>query len=156
MIKHYVEIPGSATHELPPLLVRGAMDSGPREAIVELAGAIVESEDIIPDALPSESLREQRKLDLAIHLADQYYGLLKHWNWGDSILEWIRQCEITFESQSSLRHLLHNQIWPHADTRSRCRESCRLATDFPPAAAHRLLLEPVSVSSEFDGGGKRL
>jgi hypothetical protein len=90
------------------------MDSGSRETIVELAGAIVESEDIIPDESPSESDREQRKLDLAIHLADQYYGLLKHWNWGDSILEWIRQCEITFDSQSSLRHLLHNEIWPHA------------------------------------------
>jgi hypothetical protein len=112
--RRYVEIPGSATHELPPLLVRGKMDTGSREEMVERAGEIVESDDIIPDEIPSEGIREQRKLDLALHLTDQYFGLLTHWSWGDSILEWIRQCEITFESQSALRHLLHNEIWPHA------------------------------------------
>ncbi len=112
--RRYLEIPGSALHELPPLLVRPAPDSSSREHVVELASEIVDSEDIIPDATPSEIIREQRRLDLALHLTDQYYGLLKHWNWGDSILEWIRQCEITFENQSALRHLLHNNVWPHA------------------------------------------
>jgi hypothetical protein len=89
-------------------------DSSTREHVVEVASEIVDSEDIIPGALPSEMVREQRRLDLALHLADQYFGLLKHWNWGDSILEWIRQCEITFENQSALKHLLHNDIWPYA------------------------------------------
>jgi hypothetical protein len=101
-------------HELPPLLVRSAPDSISREEIVELAGEIVDSEDIIPDAMPSESIYGQRRLDMALHLTDQYFGLLKHWSWGDSILEWIRQCEITFESRSALRHLIGNDIWPHA------------------------------------------
>jgi hypothetical protein len=55
-----------------------------------------------------------RKLDLAIHLADQYLGLLCHWAWGDSVIEWIRQCEITFESTGALRHLLSPDVWPHA------------------------------------------
>jgi hypothetical protein len=85
-----------------------------REEVVELAEEIVEAEDMLADATPSERDWNQRKLDLALHLTDQYFGLLAHWQWGDSILEWIRQCEITFANQSALRHLLHTQVWPHA------------------------------------------
>jgi len=29
-------------------------------------------------------------------------------------LEWIRQCEITFEANAALRHLLSGDVWPHA------------------------------------------
>jgi hypothetical protein len=112
--RRYLEIPGSATHELPPLLVRGEPDTASREQVVELASEIVDSEDIIPDA----TLSDQRRLDLALHLTDQYYGLLKHWNWGDSILEWIRQCEITFQNQSALKHLLKHDVWPYASQSS--------------------------------------
>src|SRR5260370_42580787 len=98
--RRYLEIPGSAMHDLPPLLMRGAPAATSREHVVELASEIVDSEDIIiPDATPSESVREQRRLDLALHLAGQYYGLLKHWNWGDSILEGFRHAEIIFEYQ---------------------------------------------------------
>ena len=57
---------------------------------------------------------EHRKLDLALHLTDQYFGLLSHWAWGDSVLEWIRQCEITFAATSALRPLLSGDVWPHA------------------------------------------
>ncbi len=113
--RRYVEIPGAGTHELPPLLVRGVPEGiQPREQVVEAAGEIVEAEDMLSDAEPSEAAWERRKLDLALHLADQYFGMLAHWQWGDSIIEWIRQCEITFQNQSGLRHLLHNQVWPHA------------------------------------------
>src|ERR1022692_4447418 len=35
-----------------------------------------------------------------------------------SIVEWIRQCEITFQSQSALRDLLHPDVWPHASRSS--------------------------------------
>ena len=56
----------------------------------------------------------QRKIDLAILLTDQYLGLLAHWAWGDSVVEWIRQCETTFESSSALKHLLSRDVWPHA------------------------------------------
>ena len=38
----------------------------------------------------------------------------RSWQWGDSILEWIRQCEITFEGCEALRNLLHPDVWPHA------------------------------------------
>ncbi|MCZ2150374.1 MAG: hypothetical protein LC126_21675 [Bryobacterales bacterium] len=53
-------------------------------------------------------------MDLAIHLVENYQGLVLHWRWGEDILEWIRQCEITFESRQDLRHLLHGDVWPHA------------------------------------------
>jgi len=61
---------------------------------------------------------EQRKFDLAVQLAEQYRGLVSHWQWGDSVLEWVRQCEITFESQAILRALLHPDVWPHASRAS--------------------------------------
>ena len=113
--RRYVEIPGISTHELPPLLVRSVPEgTQPREEVVGHAAEIVESEDMLPGIAASEESIEQRKLDLALHLTDQYFGLLAHWQWGDSILEWIRQCEITFENREVLRHLLHNDVWPHA------------------------------------------
>ena len=94
----YVDIPGDLTLELPPLLVRGVPDdTQSREELVSAAAEIVESEDLLPDA----------------H-ADQYIGLLLHWQWGDSVVEWIRQCEITFGASDTLRPLLHPQVWPHA------------------------------------------
>jgi hypothetical protein len=110
----YVDIPGVSTHELPPLLVRGVPEGTlPREQVVELATEIVDSEDMLSENLSAESA-EECKLNLAIHLTDQYFRLLSHWQWGDSILEWIRQCEITFESQDVLRGLLKKDLWPHA------------------------------------------
>jgi hypothetical protein len=111
----YIEVPGSGTHELPPLLVHGIPEDARREEVVERAAAIVETEDMIAEA--SAEVMEHRKFDLALHLADQYFGLLAHWAWGDSVLEWIRQCEITFASTNVLRPLLSGDIWPHA-TRS--------------------------------------
>ena len=34
------------------------------------------------------------------------------------MLEWIRQCEITFECEEALRNLLHPDVWPHASRAS--------------------------------------
>jgi hypothetical protein len=53
-------------------------------------------------------------MDLAINLADQYLHFVTSWQWGDSILEWIRQCEITFGARLELRNLLRPDVWPHA------------------------------------------
>jgi hypothetical protein len=110
MDRHYVEVAG--THELPPLLVRAIPEEASRAELVELAAGIVESEDMVGDF--ALDLAEQRKLDLAIHLTDQYLGLLTHWAWGDSVVEWIRQCETTFAATGALRHLLSRDVWPHA------------------------------------------
>jgi hypothetical protein len=110
----YIDIPGSTMHELPPLLVHGAQDGTPLSEMVGMAAGIVEAEDILGDAPVAEGQLEQRKYDLALNLAEQYIRLMAHWQWGDSILEWIRQCEITFESSESLRRFLHPDVWPHA------------------------------------------
>jgi hypothetical protein len=112
MDRHYVEVPGAGTHELPPLLVRTVPDDASREELVHRATEIVETEDMVADS--ESDIMTQRKIDLAIHLADQYLGLLAHWAWGDSVVEWIRQCETTFESSSALKHLLSRDVWPHA------------------------------------------
>jgi hypothetical protein len=112
MERVYIEVPGAGTHELPPLLVRTIPEDSSREELIERATAIVETEDMVADAAPDTM--DQRKFDLALHLTDQYFGLLTHWAWGDSVLEWIRQCETTFEATSALRHLLSRDIWPHA------------------------------------------
>ena len=110
----YIDIPGSAMHELPPLLVHGAQEGTPLSEMVGMAAGIVEAEDILGDVPLDEGILEQRKYDLARNLAEQYIRLMAHWQWGDSILEWIRQCEITFESSDSLRRFLHPDVWPHA------------------------------------------
>ena len=54
-------------------------------------------------------------MDLALNLVDQYMGLLSHWHWGDAVIEWIRQCEITFgERGLNCATLLRSDLWPHA------------------------------------------
>src|SRR6476620_3413826 len=94
----YIQIPGDRTHELPPLLIHGdaATNATQVRDVVGLAADIVEAEDMIPLLPADESLMEQRKYDLALQLAERYLGLVAHWQWGDSILAWIRQCEINF------------------------------------------------------------
>jgi hypothetical protein len=112
--REYVTIPGDKLHELPPLLVRRAFDTPP----LDLASAIREAEEMLPEVDIDEALLERRKMDLALTLAEQYRGLIAHWQWGESIVEWIRQCEITFQSESALRSLLHPDVWPHASRSS--------------------------------------
>jgi hypothetical protein len=111
----YIEIPGNRTHELPPLLIHheAATNTPPPEELVNLAADIVEAEDMIPSLAAEENTFEQRKYDLALQLVEKYLGLVAHWQWGDSILEWIRQCEITFGAEETLRKLLHQDLWPH-------------------------------------------
>ncbi|MFB3825717.1 MAG: hypothetical protein ACE15B_03075 [Bryobacteraceae bacterium] len=113
--RSYIDIPGTRMHELPPLLVHpGARADWAR--VVQRAVRIVEGEEMLPEA--AADALERRKLELAITLAEQYRALVSHWQWGDSILEWIRQCEITFESEATLRQLLHPDVWPHASRSS--------------------------------------
>jgi hypothetical protein len=84
-----------------------------------MANDLVDSEEMIP--IPAieglaeyESEFDRRKMDLAINMVDQYLHLVTQWQWGDSILEWIRQCEITFGTRLELRNLLRPDVWPHA------------------------------------------
>jgi len=112
----FVDVPGSRTHELPPLLVR-ANQVRRLDKVMNMATSIVNDEEMVADlgqvALPEEEI-DRRRMDLALNLVDQYMALLARWNWGDSILEWIRQCETTFDTRLELRNLLKNEVWPHA------------------------------------------
>lgn len=113
--QRYIEIPGSKTHELPPLLVHSASEHPPAEDLESVLG---EAEDMLAATADEPEILEQRRFELALQLKEQYKGLVAHWLWGDSILEWIRQCEITFECEETLRALLHPDVWPHASRAS--------------------------------------
>ena len=116
--RQFVELPGTKTHQLPPLFVRGHAHVKRLDRVVGMANELIESENLILAAPASDPVVdaeiERRKMDLAINLVESYLALIDHWQWGDSILEWIRQCEITFESQPELRALLRPDVWPHA------------------------------------------
>jgi hypothetical protein len=116
--ERYIEIPGDKTHELPPLLVHTVAEHVPEEGASELTSVMLEAEDMLPASDADEGTLEQRRFELALQLTEQYKGLLSHWFWGDSVLEWIRQCEITFECEDNLRTLLHPDVWPHASRAS--------------------------------------
>jgi hypothetical protein len=115
--ERYIAIPGSKTHELPPLLVHAA-DHVPAERVTDLGSMLLEAEEMLAATDADERLLEQRKFDLALQLAEHYKALMSHWQWGDCVLEWIRQCEITFECEDGLRNLLHADVWPHASRAS--------------------------------------
>jgi hypothetical protein len=114
--RKFVELPGGKTHELPPLLVRTSPKIKRLDRVVNMANDMIDAEDMITTAsiegLDPEA--DRRKMDLAINLADQYLRFVTEWQWGDSILEWIRQCEITFGTRMELRNLLRPDVWPHA------------------------------------------
>jgi len=142
--RKFVELPGNRKHELPPLLVKMSAEIRRLDRIMSMANEVIEEEDMIPDPLDSlpedvepgpprlefseteraqlehnQSERaqlemERRKMDLALNLIDQYLAFVQHWQWGDSILEWIRQCQTTFETRPDLRPLLRADVWPHA------------------------------------------
>jgi hypothetical protein len=122
--RKFVEVPGTKTHELPPLLVRMSPDVHRLDKVMGMASDLVDQEDMIPVVSvdpPGEPGRprppqemERRRMDLALNLVEQYMKLVQHWQWGDSILEWIRQCETTFGARLELRNLLSSDVWPHA------------------------------------------
>ncbi len=116
--RKFVELAGDKTHELPPLLVKTVPDVKRLDKILGIAAEIIEQEDMVPsvaaDKIADDETVERRKMDLAINLVDQYLGLLSHWHWGDAVIEWIRQCEITFGTRLELRNLLSSDVWPHA------------------------------------------
>ncbi len=116
--RRYVEIPGDSSFELPPLLLKSVPGLDELEALVYSAGSIVDSESLIPgpiqDALNSGKIHADPRIGLAVSLVDQYCTFVQHWNWGESVLEWIRQCETSFETQPNLRRLLRPDVWPHA------------------------------------------
>jgi len=116
--RKFVEVAGDRTHDLPPLLVGDAGLSARRlEKVLTMATELVEQESLIPISAAighDEIDLERRRYELALQFSEQYLGLTTHWKWGDSVLEWIRQCETTFEMRTELRALLRPDVWPHA------------------------------------------
>ncbi len=116
--RKFIELPGTKTHELPPLLIHSAPPVRSLDRVMGVANNIVETEEMVPVAPVDDPLIEaeieRRRMDLAVNLVDQYLHLIETWKWGDSILEWIRQCETTFETRVELRNLLRADLWPHA------------------------------------------
>ncbi len=112
--RRFVEVPGSTLHELPPLLVRMSPHVRRLDRVMDMANQLIEQEDMIPVGPVAQADMDRRRMDLAVNLVDQYLAFVQHWQWGDSILEWIRQCEMTFGARVELRNLLSNDVWPHA------------------------------------------
>ncbi len=112
--RKFVEVPGTTTHELPPLLVRMSPHVSRLDRVMDMANQLIEQEDMIPVGPVAEVEMDRRRMDLAVNLVDQYLAFVQHWQWGDSILEWIRQCETTFDTRVDLRNLLRADLWPHA------------------------------------------
>ncbi|HEY9139741.1 MAG TPA: hypothetical protein VIN93_02565, partial [Bryobacteraceae bacterium] len=111
----FYDLPGIP---LPPLLLNSLADYAPARDVPDLASVMPEAEDMLAVSDATEEVLERRRFELAVELAERYKGLRMQWQWGDSILEWIRQCEITFEGADGLRQLLHPDVWPHASRSS--------------------------------------
>jgi hypothetical protein len=113
--RQFVEIPGSETHALPPLLVRTGAGVRRLDRVMSMAERLIDQEELIPvRPIENELDLERRRMDLAVNLVEQYLGFVQQWQWGEGILEWIRQCEMTFELRPGLRALLRPDVWPHA------------------------------------------
>ena len=170
--RKFVEVPGDKTHELPPLLVHTTPKVKRLDRVVGMATDLIDAEDMlpIPETMAGVESEVGRKMDLAINLADQYLRLITTWQWGDSILEWIRQCEITFGARLELRNLLRPDVWPHAGRASfvalledkavqdrgySFRQRRRPAAHVPPTAADFLLLRISSCSISIPAWRRR-
>ena len=120
--RKYVDIPGGKTHELPPLMLKEDGAPGALDRVVALAEQMVESESLLPevfrDAGESDHALEHRRFNLALNFAEHYLEFVRQWKWGESIVEWIRQCEVTFEHKPVLRPLIHPDLWPHVNRSS--------------------------------------
>ena len=73
MGRAYIEIPGSKTHELPPLLVRSAPADTDLASVMDKASDIVDAEEMLCEVgdVPEA---ERRKYDLALNLTNQNNG----------------------------------------------------------------------------------
>ena len=116
--RKFVEISGERMLELPPLLVHAHTAMKRMDRVVGMAEKMVENDLLVFPALPPDAAMElemdRHRMDLAIQLSEHYLNLRYKWQWGDDVLEWIRQCETTFETNPQLRPLLRPDLWPHA------------------------------------------
>ncbi len=120
--RRYVELPpADHPYELPPLLVRMSAKAK-SDKIIEMSKENIDQEELIPlvpvDDPELDVMLERRRMGLALAQVDRYLEFKCLWQWGDGIMDWIRQCEETFEMRAPLRSLLRADIWPHASRKS--------------------------------------
>ena len=58
--RKFVEVPGSKTHELPPLLVRTGHDVKHLDRVMDMANDLIDQEDMIPRARRWTSPRRKK------------------------------------------------------------------------------------------------
>ena len=160
----YIEIPGSRTHELPPLLVHSAAEHAPVEDMESVLG---EAEDMLavsdasPDILRAAPLRAGVAIErtvqrpaLALALGRFHPGvdppMRDHIRMRRHAPQAITSGRVAARQPREFRHAADGK--GRADPRRRTGEGGRTAALVPPAAADRLLLEPVPVLFELDGG----
>ena len=73
--RKFVEIPGSKTHELPPLLVRTEPGVKRLDRVMEMAEGLIDQEEIMPpgplETDPAHTLDlQRRRMDLALNLTE--------------------------------------------------------------------------------------
>jgi len=112
----FVDVPGSRTHELPPLLLGKPIVRNRLHDIWEMV-----EEAVLPideraesDSIVVREAKVKEKADLTLNLATAYSAFLTHWTFGDNVFEWIRQCETEFGNRMELRGLIQTNVWPHA------------------------------------------
>src|SRR5688500_1162100 len=108
--RRFVEIPGDRLHPPPPLFRRPSPDVRRLDRVMDMASDIVQSEELLAETAMQEWTdgleAERRRMDLAVNLVDQYLAVVAHWQWGDSILGWIKHCETQFQFTHELRNVL--------------------------------------------------
>ncbi len=109
----FSNIVGKQVIELPPFIIAGTLHAC--DNVFELAMQTVEIDGLIEAPNCSDvELIEEAKRDMAHNMEEQYFKMFASWHFGDAILDWIRQCEITFKMSEMLSKLLQPDLWPHA------------------------------------------
>lgn len=113
--RRFLEIPGTDTIELPPLLYNKTTPILKPERVFAGAKEIARSE-----LMPEYSLYgaggdlEESVLNLATGLVERYKLFTRLVKLGQNILEWATECEVEFERLKALHGLLSTKVWPHA------------------------------------------
>ena len=116
--QRYIEIPGSKTHGLPPLLVHSTEEQEPEESTVELASVMSEAEDMLAASDEDQETVEQRKFELALQLAEQYRSWWRIGSGAMGFWSGFASAKPRSSNENTLRQLLHPDVWPHANRAS--------------------------------------
>lgn len=121
--REFIEIPGdpSRTFELPPLLitkeVEAVISNKKLLDVIENDGLIEAPDSVVIDDKILKMIDAARH-SMAVNLSDKYVEIVTYWHLGNSILQWVNQCETTFRSVEVLKFLVRPDVWPRADQKN--------------------------------------